>query len=128
MCLPKAVYDHVSSASQVLALPPPYKMRKVKTTATPPDKEDTKATNKVWTEDPDGTPKKGLIFSKSGSMLEGLQIGSIQEIPEPCRVPNGARELLEMHCYVHTTKFVNLAKYQYILTNKTRSDFEIFMP
>jgi hypothetical protein len=61
-------------------------MRKAKTTATcatPPDKEDPKATNKAWTEDPDGTPKKRLIFSKSESMLEGLQIGSIQETPEP---------------------------------------------
>jgi hypothetical protein len=98
--------------------------------ATPPDKEDSKATNKVWTEDPDGTPKKRPIFSKSGSMLEGLQIGSIQEIPEPCKVPKKARELLEMHCYVHTTKFVNLAKYQYILTNnKTRfGDFHALMP
>jgi hypothetical protein len=28
--LPKAVYDHVSFASQVLTLPPPYKMRKAK--------------------------------------------------------------------------------------------------
>jgi hypothetical protein len=70
-------------------------MRKVKTTATPPDKEDTKATNRVWTEDPDGTPKKRLVFSKSGSMPEGLQIqiGSIQGIPEPCKVPKKAREL-----------------------------------
>jgi hypothetical protein len=73
---PKAVYDHVSFASQVLTLPPSYKMRKVKIIATPQDKEDSKATNKVWTEDPDGTPKKGLIFSKSGSLLEGLEMGS----------------------------------------------------
>jgi hypothetical protein len=101
--LPKAVYDHVSFASQVLTLPPSYKMlREVKITATPQDKEDSKAANKVWTEDPDGTPKKGLIFSKSGSLLEGLEMGSIQEIPEPCKVPKKARELLEMHCYVHT--------------------------
>ena len=27
--LPKAVYDHVSFASQFLTLPPPYKMREV---------------------------------------------------------------------------------------------------
>jgi hypothetical protein len=27
--LPKAVYDHVSFASQILTLPPPYKMREV---------------------------------------------------------------------------------------------------
>jgi hypothetical protein len=35
-----------------------------------------------------------------------------------------------MHCYVHTIKFVNLAKYQYILTNnKTRfGDFHALMP
>jgi hypothetical protein len=131
--LPKAVYDHVGFASQVLTLPPPYKMRKVKAIAIPPDKEDTKATNRVWTEDPeDGTPKKRLFFSKSGSMLEGLQIGSIQETPEPLTAPKKARELPEMHCYVHTTKFVNLAKYQYILTltnNKTRfGDFHALMP
>jgi hypothetical protein len=60
--LPKAVYDSVSFASEILALPPSYKMRKVKIIATPPDKEDTKAKKKIWTEDPDGTPKKGLIF------------------------------------------------------------------
>jgi hypothetical protein len=74
-------------------------MRKVKMIATPPDKEDPKAKKKIWTEDPDGTPKKGLIFSKSGRLLEGLEIGSIQEIPEPCQVPKEVRELLEMHCY-----------------------------
>jgi hypothetical protein len=56
--LPKSVYDHVSFASQVLTLPPPYKMRKVKIIATPPDREDAKASNKFWTEDPDGTPKQ----------------------------------------------------------------------
>jgi hypothetical protein len=131
--LPKAVYDHVSFASQVLALPPAYKMRKVKIIATPPDKEDTKTSNKVWTEDPDGTPKKRLIFSKSGGMLEGLQIGPRAKrflISEPCKVPKKARELLEIHCYVHTTKFVSLSKYQYILTNnKNRfGDFHALMP
>jgi hypothetical protein len=105
-------------------------MRKVKTTATPPDKEDTKAKKKIWTEDPDGTPKKGLIFSRSGRLLEDLEIGPMQEIPEPSRVSKKVRELLEMHCYVHTTKFVNLAKYQYILTNnKIRfGDFHALMP
>jgi hypothetical protein len=51
--LPKAVYDHVSFASQFLTSPPPYKMRKYKIIAAPQDKEDSKATNKVWTEDPD---------------------------------------------------------------------------
>jgi hypothetical protein len=100
-----------------------------------PDKEETKTSNKVWTKDPDGTPKKRLIFSKSGSLLESLQIGSIQEIPEPCKAPKKARELLEMHCYVHTIKFVSLAKYQcistqYILTNnKIRfGDFHALVP
>jgi hypothetical protein len=63
-------------------------MRKAKVIATPPDKEDSKATNKAWTEDPDGTPKKRLAFSK------GLQIGSIQEIPEPCKVPKEAASFL----------------------------------
>jgi hypothetical protein len=35
-----------------------------------------------------------------------------------------------MHCYVQTTKFVDLAKYQYILTNnKIRfGDFHALMP
>ena len=76
-------------------------------------------------------PKKGLIFSKSGRLLEaGLEIGPIQEIPEPCSVPKKVRQLLEMHCYVHTTKFVNLAKYQYILTNNKVKfgDFHALMP
>jgi hypothetical protein len=102
--LPKAVCDHVSFASEILALPPPYKTRKVRVIATPHDKGDSKASNKTWTEDPDGTPKKGLVFSKSGKAIEGLEIGSTQEIPEPCRVSKGIRELLEMHCYVHTIK------------------------
>ena len=69
--LPKAVYDHVSFASEILTLPPAYKTRKVRTTATPHDKEGSKASNKTWTEDPDGTPKKRLVFSKSGKVLEG---------------------------------------------------------
>jgi hypothetical protein len=81
--LPKAVYDHVGFASEILTLPPPYKMRKVKIIATPHDKEDPKDKKKIWTADPDGTPKKRLIFSKSGRLLEGLEVGSIQEIPEP---------------------------------------------
>jgi hypothetical protein len=69
-------------------------MRKVKIIATPPDKEDTKAKKKIWTEDPDGTPpKKRLIFSKSGRLLEDLEIGPMQEIPEPCRVSKKVREL-----------------------------------
>jgi hypothetical protein len=75
--------------------------------------------------------KKRLIFSKSGRLLEGLEIGSIQEIPEPCNVPKAkVRQLLEMHCYVHTIKFVNLAKYQYILTNNKIKfgDFHALMP
>jgi hypothetical protein len=58
-------------------------------------------------------------------------MGSIQEISEPCQVPKKVRELLEMHCYVHTIKFVNLAKYQYVLTNtnnKTKfGDFRALM-
>ena len=35
-----------------------------------------------------------------------------------------------MHCYVHTIKFVNLAKYQYILTNNKIKfgDFHALMP
>jgi len=43
------------------------------------------------------------------------------------QVLKGTRELLEMHCYVHTH---HLAKYQYILTNnKTRfGDFHALMP
>jgi hypothetical protein len=47
-------------------------------------------------------------------VLEGLEIGSTQEIPgEPCKVSKKARELSEimLHCYVHTTKFVGLARY-----------------
>ena len=57
-------------------------MRNVKIIATPPDIEEPKGRNKIWTEDPDGTPKKRLIFSKSGRLLEDLEIGSIQEISE----------------------------------------------
>jgi hypothetical protein len=53
-------------------------MRKPKIIATPQDKEDSKAKKKIWTEDPDGTPKKRLIFSKSGRLLEDLEIGSIE--------------------------------------------------
>ena len=70
----------MSFASEILTLPPAYKTRKVRTTATPHDKEGSKASNKTWTEDPDGTPKKRLVFSKSGRLLEGLEIGSMQEI------------------------------------------------
>ena len=57
-------------------------------------------------------------------------MGSIQEIPEPRHVSKKVRGLLEMHCYVHTIKFANLAKYQYILTNnKIRfGDFHALMP
>jgi hypothetical protein len=77
--LPKAVCDSMSFASEILDLPPPYKMRKVKIISTPQDKEEPKDKKKIWTEDPDGTPKKRLIFSsKSGRLLEGLEIGSIQ--------------------------------------------------
>jgi hypothetical protein len=80
--------------------------------------------------DPDGTPKKRLIFSKSGRLLADLEIGSIQEAPEPLHVSKKVRELLEMHCYVHTIKFVNLAKYQYIFTNNKIKfgDFHALMP
>jgi hypothetical protein len=78
--LNKAISDHVCFASEVLDLPPSYKMRNVKTIATPADIEEPKGKNKIWTEDPDGTPKKRLIFSKSGRLLEGLEIGSMQEI------------------------------------------------
>jgi hypothetical protein len=48
----KAVYDSVSAsfASEVLALPPPYKMRKVKIIATPHGKEDPKDKKRIWTE------------------------------------------------------------------------------
>jgi hypothetical protein len=84
--LPRAVYEHVSFASEILALPPSYKTREVRIIATPHDKDGAKASNKTWTEGPDGTPKKRRIFSKSGKVLEGLEIGPIQEIPEPCRV------------------------------------------
>jgi hypothetical protein len=105
-------------------------MRNVKIFATPPDIEEPKGRNKIWTEDPDGTPKKRLIFSKSGRLLEGLEIGPIQEISETCHVSKTVRQLLEMHCYVHTIKFVNLAKYQYILTNNKIKfgDFHALMP
>jgi hypothetical protein len=52
--LPKAVDDSVSFASEILTLPPSYKMRKVKIIATPQDKqEDPKDKKKIWTEDPD---------------------------------------------------------------------------
>jgi hypothetical protein len=98
--LNKAISDHVCFASEILDLPPSYKMRKVKIIATPPDKDDTKGKNKTWTENPDGTPKKRLIFSKSGRLLEDLEVGSMQEITEPCQVPKKVRQLLEMHCYV----------------------------
>jgi hypothetical protein len=59
--LPKAVYDPVGFASEILDLPPSFKMRKVKIIATPQDKEDPKDKKKIWTEDPDGRapPKKG---------------------------------------------------------------------
>ena len=128
--LNKAIADHVCFASEILDLPPSYKMRKVKIIATPPDKDDSKGKNKIWTEDPDGTPKKRLIFSKSGRLLEDLEIGSFQEIHEPCHVSRKVRQLLEMHCYVHTIKFVCLAKYQYILTNSKVKfgDFHALMP
>jgi hypothetical protein len=63
--LPKAVYDHTSFASEILDLPPSYKMRTVEIIATPADIEEPKGRNKIRTKDPDGTPKKGLIFSKS---------------------------------------------------------------
>jgi hypothetical protein len=128
--LPKAISDNVCFASEILDLPPSYKMRKVKTIDTPPDKDEKKGKNKIWTEDPDGTPKKRLIFSKSGRLLEGLEIGSIQEIPEPCSAPKKVRQLLEVHCYVHTIKIANLAKYQYILTNNKAKfgDFHALMP
>jgi hypothetical protein len=46
-----------------------YKRRKVKIIATPHDKGDPKDKKRIWTEDPDGTPKKRLIFSKSGKVL-----------------------------------------------------------
>jgi hypothetical protein len=85
--LNKVIADRVCFASEILDLPPSYKIRKVKIIATPPDDDETKGKEKIWTEDPDGTPKKRLIFSKSGRVLEGLEIGSIQEIPEPCSVP-----------------------------------------
>jgi hypothetical protein len=98
--LNKAISDHVCFASEILDLPPSYKMRKVKIIATPPDKDDTKGKNKTWTENPDGTPKKRLIFSKSGRLLEDLEVGSMQEITGPCQVPKKVRQLLEMHCYV----------------------------
>ena len=128
--LNKVIADHVCFASEILDLPPSYKMRKVKIIATPPDKDDTKGKDKIWTEDPDGTPKKRLIFSKSGRLLENLEIGSFQEIHEPCQISRKVRQLLEMHCYVHTIKFVNLAKYQYILTNNKVKfgDFHALMP
>jgi hypothetical protein len=74
-------------------------MRKVNTIDTPPDSDETKGKKKIWTEDPDGTPKKRLLFSKSGRLLEGLEIGSIQEIPEPCSVPKKVRQLLPATCY-----------------------------
>jgi hypothetical protein len=76
--LPKAVCDSVSFASEILILPPSYKMRKVKIIATPQDKEDPKDKKKIWTEDPDGTPKKRLIFGKSGRLLEGLKISCLK--------------------------------------------------
>jgi hypothetical protein len=42
-------------------------MRKVRIIATPHDKDGAKASNRTWTEDPDGTPKKKrLVFSESG--------------------------------------------------------------
>jgi hypothetical protein len=128
--LNKEISDHVCFASEIRDLPPSYKVRKVKIIATPPDKDGKGGNNKIWTEDPDGTPKKRLIFSKSGRLLEGLPIDSVQDIPEPCHVPKKARQLLEMHCYVHTIKFVNLAKYQYILTNNKVKfgDFHALMP
>ena len=100
--LNKAIADHVCFASEILDLPPSYKMRKVKIIATPPDKDDSKGKNKIWTEDPDGTPKKRLIFSKSGRLLEDLEIGSFQEIHERCHVSRKVRQFLEMYCYVHT--------------------------
>jgi hypothetical protein len=74
-------------------------MRKVKIIATPPDKEETKTSNKIWTQDPDGTPKKRPIFSKFGSLLEGLGIGPIQAIPEPSKAPKKARELCALSCH-----------------------------
>jgi hypothetical protein len=81
--LPKAVYDHASFASQVLALPPSYKMREVKAIATPPARQRRYEGNEQGM---DGGPRrhpqeeahgKRLVFSKSGSMPEGLQIGSM---------------------------------------------------
>jgi hypothetical protein len=48
--LPKAVYDSVSFASEILDLPPSYKMREVKVIATPQDKEEPKDKKKIWTE------------------------------------------------------------------------------
>jgi hypothetical protein len=91
----------------------------VKIIATPADQETSKKNNKIWTEDPGGTPKKRPIFSKSGSAIESWPIGSIQDIPVPCKVPKKVRKLLELHCYVQTIKYVDLAKYQYAynLTN-----------
>jgi hypothetical protein len=56
--LPKAIYEHASFASEVLDLPPSYKMRKVKIIATPEDKEAPKGKKKIWTEDPGGTLRR----------------------------------------------------------------------
>jgi hypothetical protein len=55
-------------------LPAPYKTIQVKIIAIPPDKGESTEGNKIWTEDSDGTPKKRLIFSKSGDRAAGLLV------------------------------------------------------
>jgi hypothetical protein len=45
-------------ASEILDLPPSYKMRKVKIIATPEDTEEPRGKNKIWTEDPGGTLRR----------------------------------------------------------------------
>jgi hypothetical protein len=57
--LPKAVCDSVSFASEVLDLPPPYKMRKVKIISTPQDKEEPKDKKKNGRRTQTALPRRG---------------------------------------------------------------------
>ena len=114
-------------ASQVFALPPPYKMIEAKVLE-PPDGSNAKKKQRVhWVESPDGSAVRRLCYDKDGTLLRNAPVGSIACRPAPCKIAPEVRRTLEQHCYIQIVQHVDLAKYNYILTNN-RVAFGDFMP
>jgi hypothetical protein len=115
--LPKSVYDHVDFASDVFDLPPSNKSIEAMVIATPKKKKDPKIEGQYFVRTRSGKEVKKLLFTKQGELLLDATPGTVATRPAPSRVSSTVRKTLEKHCYINTMKFVDLAKYGYILTN-----------